>query len=66
MEDVSDGARDDSGVIFGTVHGERLAAAGLPVGKSSTFGIISSRTGLIRNQSNQYVGDEEESEHFYR
>lgn len=66
VEDVFDGEKDDSGVIFGAVHGERLAAAGLPVGKSSTFGIISSRTELIRNQSSQYPWDKEELEHFYR
>jgi hypothetical protein len=33
VEDVADGARDDAGVGVGAVHGERLAAAGLPVGE---------------------------------
>ena len=33
VEDVADAARDDAGVGVGAVHGERLAAAGLPVGE---------------------------------
>ena len=33
VEDVADGARDDARVGVGAVHGERLAAAGLPVGE---------------------------------
>jgi hypothetical protein len=33
VEDVADGAWDDARVGVGAVHGERLAAAGLPVGE---------------------------------
>jgi hypothetical protein len=33
VEDVADGARDDARVGVGAVHGESLAAAGLPVGE---------------------------------
>lgn len=33
VEDVADGARDDSWIGVGAVHGERLATAGLSVGE---------------------------------